>query len=126
MSDPAGEFSLKLGGITYARLEGGGVECTTNWEGDATGYGAVFGSLIFPLADGGAPGGTCTWVGQAFPEDSPWVSGVGEGTWQQVEGLNRWTISIPVFEISNGDRIRLEGEVDLETRTFSGKMLDTA
>jgi len=124
MSNSLGEFAHRHVGSSYSAREGGGLVSTTNWEGIATGYGTVFGTLIFQLPEGGASGGSCKWVGQAFPEDGPWVNGSGEGTWQQVEGRNRWSISISVIEVSNGDRIRCEGEVDLATRTFTGQMFE--
>ena len=95
------------------------VVASSHWEGAATGFGAVFGTLSVPL-EGGATGGPCTWLGQAFLDDGTWVTGVGEGTWQQVEGEHRWKFSFPAIEISNGDRIRSEGEIDLETRVFAG------
>ncbi len=58
--------------------EGGGVVSQAHWEGVATGYGAVFGSLIFDVPDG-ATGSSVQWVGQAFPEDSAFVNGSGKG-----------------------------------------------
>ena len=83
----------------------------SSWDGTATGYGTVFGSLIFDVEDG-ATGGSVQWVGQAFPPDTDFVNGNGSGTWAQVEGAHRWTISIPVIAVSNGDRVRCEGQVD--------------
>jgi hypothetical protein len=93
----------------------------THWEGVATGFGSVFGSLIFDVPDG-ATSGKVQWIGQAFPEGRPFVNGSGTGTWKQVEGAHRWTISIPVIEVSSGDPLRSEGQVDLLTRTFTGQL----
>ena len=97
----------------------------SSWEGAATGYGTVFGSLIFDVVDGGT-GGSVQWVGQAFPPDTDFLNANGSGTWAQVEGAHRWTISIPVIAVSNGDRVRCEGQVDLATRTFTGQMYAAA
>ena len=121
MSEPLGEFAHRHTGNSYTPREGGGLVVNSSWEGAATGYGTVFGSLIFDVEDG-ATGGAVQWVGQAYPPDSDFTNGNGTGTWAQVEGAHRWTISIPVIVVSNGDRIRCEGEVDLATRTFTGQM----
>ena len=120
MSEAVGEFAHRHVATSYSTREGG-VVSHTDWEGVATGYGTVFGSLSFDVADG-ATGGSVQWVGQAFPADSAFVNGAGTGTWKQVEGAHRWAISIPLIAVSNGDRIRCEGQVDLATRTFTGQM----
>ena len=65
MSEAVGEFAHRHVATSYSTREGG-VVSHTDWEGVATGYGTVFGSLIFDVADG-ATGGSVQWVGQAFP-----------------------------------------------------------
>ena len=70
--------------------------------------------------------GSCTWIGQAFPENLPWVVGTGDGTWAQVEGKNRWKFHFPSLEVSDGSRLRCEGELDLATRVFAGQMFDAS
>lgn len=122
MAESLGEFSHKHTGTSFTKNSDGLVVASSHWEGAATGFGAVFGTLSVPL-EGGATGGPCTWLGQAFLDDGTWVTGVGDGTWQQVEGEHRWKFSFPAIEISNGDRIRSEGEIDLETRVFAGQLL---
>ena len=127
MSDPVGEFSLKHTGSAYGKTEDGSIAAYANWEGTATGYGAVFGTLnvTTPLAEAGATSGSCTWAGQGFPEDGTTLGALGEGTWKKLEGQHRWTVSMEI-EVSNGDRIRSEGEIDLETRTYTGKIFEVA
>ena len=122
MSEPLGDFAHRHMGTSYSAREGG-VVSESDWEGVATGYGAIFGSLIVDVPDG-ATGGSVQWVGQAFPEDGAFLNASGKGTWEQVEGAHRWTISIPVLEVSNGDRLRCEGQIDLATRTFTGQMYE--
>ena len=123
MADPIGEFSLKHTGSAYAKTENGELTNTSNWQGTATGYGSVFGTLSLsqPLAEAGATSGSIGWAGQGFPEDGTTLGAFGEGTWQQHEGQHRWTITMEV-EVSNGDRIRTEGEIDLESLTYTGKI----
>ena len=48
-----GEFSLKAITATYSPGPAGGVLNQVNWEGTATGFGAVFGTATFA---GGAKG----------------------------------------------------------------------
>ena len=124
MADPIGEFSLKHVGSAYAKNDAGIVTCYVNYEGEATGFGTVFGTMTFPLPEGGATSGTCTWTGQGFPPDRAWVSGSGEGTWEQIEGRYAWKVTLPAIENSDGSRIRSEGEIDLDARTFQGLMHD--
>jgi hypothetical protein len=126
MADSVGEFSHKHAGNAYAKGADGVIVGYSNWEGTATGFGTVFGTLSVPLGKSGASSGSCTWTGQAFLEDGSWVTGEGDGTWQQVEGQHRWKMSFPVIKISNGDRLRCEGEIDLANRTFSGRMFDAS
>ena len=124
MSDSIGEFSHKHTGSGYTKTAEGVIVGYSNWEGTATGFGTVFGTLSVPHGESGATSGSCTWIGQAFLDDGSSVTGEGEGTWQQVEGQHRWKLSFPVIEISSGGRLRSEGEIDLATRTFTGQLFD--
>ena len=124
MADPIGEFTFNQVVNTYAKNDDGVVVAYVHYDGSATGFGTVMGTMSFPLPDGGATSGTCSWTGQGFPPDRPWVSGSGDGTWEQVEGKYAWKVSLPAIENSDGSRIRSEGEIDLEARTFSGQMFD--
>ena len=121
MADPVGEFSLKHTGSAYAKTENGELASYANWQGTATGYGTIFGTLSLsqPLAEAGATSGSCTWAGQAFLEDGTALGALGEGTWQQLEGQHKWKVSL-LIDNSNGDRNQCEGEIDLATLTFNG------
>lgn len=61
----------------------------------------------------------------AFLDDGTTLGGLGEGTWQQVEGQHKWRISL-VIEVSNGDRFRSEDDIDLTTRSLTGKFSEEA
>ena len=126
MADSIGEFTFEHTKNVYAKNDDGVVVAYANYEGEATGFGTVMGTLAFPLPDSGATSGSCSWTGQAFPPDGPWTSSFGEGSWTQIEGKHAWKISIPVIEISNGTSLRSEGTVDLEARTFNGQMFDAS
>jgi len=124
MADSIGEFTLNHTGSVLAKNDEGVVVTYVNYEGTATGFGTGFGTMSFPLPDGGATSGTCSWAGQGFPPDSEWTSSSGEGAWEQVEGEYAWQISIPALQISNGRTIRSEGVLDLKARTFNGQMFE--
>ena len=126
MADSIGEFELNHTGNAYAKNDDGAVVAYVNYDGNATGFGNVMGTLAFPLPDSGATSGTCSWTGQAFPPDSPWTSSSGEGTWEQIEGKHAWKVSVPALEISDGRVISSEGVVDLEARTFKGQMSEAS
>ena len=126
MADAIGEFTLKHIGNAYRKNDDGVVVAYANYDGTASGFGTVMGTLSFPLPESGANSGTCSWTGQGFPPDSPWTTSSGEGTWEQIEGRYAWKISIPAIEISDGRAIRSEGELNLEARTFNGVMFDAS
>jgi hypothetical protein len=126
MAESIGEFSLNFTGNVYGKNDDGVVVAYANYEGTATGFGTVMGTMSFPLPESGATSGTCSWAGQGFPPDRPWTSSSGDGTWTQVEGKYAWKISLPSLEISDGTRLRSEGELDLEARTFNGEMFEAS
>jgi hypothetical protein len=126
MADSLGEFAFNQTAIAYVKNYDGVVVAYVNYEGTATGFGTVQGTLAFPLPEGGATSGTVSWTGQAFPPDRPWNTASGDGTWEQVEGRYAWKISLPAMVNSDGSRIRSEGEVDLEARTFSGQIFEAS
>jgi hypothetical protein len=45
---------------------------------------------------------------------------------EQVEVNHAWKISLPAVELSDGSRLRSEGEVGLEPRTFSGQTFEAS
>jgi hypothetical protein len=66
-----------------------------NYEGEATGFGTVFGTMSFPLPESGATSGTCARK-----------------------------ISIPALQISDGRVISSQGVLDLAARTFNGEIFE--
>ena len=115
------ELSYSMTGLRYSANEKKEVTASTDWEGTATGFGAVFGTLIatFPLADANASTGTCRWVGGATPDDGSLLAGIGEGTWQRPAGEHLWNIAMTV-KLSNGDQVKGVGVLDLGSRSFTG------
>ena len=84
-----GEFSLEAITATYSPGPAGGVINQVNWEGTATGFGAVFGTATF--AGGAKKGGSYSWCGEAShgrPQRA-YEEGNGLGTVESV-GKHRW------------------------------------
>ena len=84
MSDPIGDFSLKHIGNTYGTNSNGDVTVSVNWQGEASGFGTVWGTLIssHALSESNATSGQVQWVGDAFLEDGSVLGGIGKGTWE--------------------------------------------
>ena len=121
MSEEVGTFSLKFSGNTYSSDESGNVTVQQNWEGAADSYGTVFGTLIFgPMsASEMNEGGPIKWVGQGFLEDGTVVVGLGEGAFESVPGQHIARTSM-LIDVSDGTKIRSEGEMALETLIWTG------
>ena len=57
MADPIGEFALNHIGNVYAKNDAGVVVAHANYEGAATGFGTVMGTMSSPLPVSGATSG---------------------------------------------------------------------
>lgn len=126
MAKSIGDFKLNHIGNTYAKNEDGVVTAYASYEGTASGFGTVMGTMSFPLVENGATSGSCSWAGQAFQPDGTSTSSSGDGTWEQVEGKHAWKTSVPALEISDGRVMSSKGEIDLEERTFNGQMFEAS
>jgi hypothetical protein len=114
-----GEFSLKAITVTYSPGPAGGVLIQVNWEGTATGFGALFGTATYA---GSGKGGTYSWCAEAFLDDGDTLTGVGPGTFESV-GKHRWRTKGYV-DLSDGRRITDEGEMDLASRSWKGTIFE--
>lgn len=113
-----GKFTLKSVTTIYA-LEGDSVQ--VNLDGTATGYGTVLGTLTFK-GEPGAKSGPLSWRGQGFLDNGETITGTGEGTWEE-SGKHKWRTRL-IVSTSDGKCHASDGQLDLKTRTLSGKMLD--
>ena len=123
MSEQIGEFSLKHNGNTYGTNSAGEMTSSANFVGEASGFGAVWGTITATnaLSEAGATSGDCGWVGEAFLEDGSVLGGIGKGTWETPGNEHIWKVTMHV-NLSNGDKHRSEGSMDLETLIYSGKI----
>ena len=123
MAEAIGTFEAKHTGNTYNRSTEGHLVTNAHFEGSGTGYDAGFGtvSLTQPLSEASATSGTCVWAGQSFQKDGSTLGMLGEGTWTQLPNENKWRLVFQI-EVSNGDKIRTDGQVDLATRLYTGSI----
>ena len=123
MSEQIGEFSLKHNGNSYGTNAAGEMTISSDFAGEATGFGPVWGTISSAnaLGDTNANSGECGWVGQAFLEDGSVLGGIGEGTWERPENEHVWKVTMHV-NLSDGQKHRSEGSMDLETLIYSGKI----
>jgi hypothetical protein len=115
---PIGEFSLKMVTLTTSPGPAGSPLIQANWEGTATGFGTIFGTANY--AGNPPKGGTFSWCSLAYLDDGNALSGIGQGTYENI-GKHRWRTE-GFFQISDGRRLTAEGEVDLASRSWKGKL----
>ena len=123
MADQTGEYNLKYSGTVVNKTADGQVQQLMTYEGAGTGFPVILGSLIFtmPLSEAGANSGSCSWAGRGVLDDGTLAAGLAEGTWERIGNELRANVSL-VHEVSNGQKIRSEGVVDFNGRTFNGTM----
>ena len=125
MSEEIGEFTLKHTGCTYGTNPEGEIIANNNFVGEATGFGPVWGTLISkqPLSSTNSSTGNCQWVGIAFLEEGSELGGIGNGTWEKINGSHQWNIIMNV-DLSDGGSHRAEGSINLDTLIYSGKIYE--
>ena len=113
-----GEFSTKCTTLTFIPGAAGSVIVQAYFEGTATGFGIVCGTMNASPA--GQPSGTFDSCVVSYPESGDGLTGIGRGTFNR-SGPNRWRTQGPL-QLSDGRTIYGEGELDLASRVWSGKM----
>ena len=115
----AGEFSLKAITSTHSPRPAGSVLDQVNWEGTATGFGAVFATATYV---GGPKNGTFSWCASAYLDNRDGLTGISQGTYESA-GQHRWRTE-NFMQISDGRRVRGEGEIDLASRSWKGTIFE--
>jgi hypothetical protein len=110
------EFSLKFTSLTYSPGLAGSVITQANCEGTGTGFGTIHGTGTFV----GGKSGTFSWCSAAYLDDGEQLSGSGSGSYESI-GKHRWRTQ-GFVQISDGRTIVTEGEIDLATRSWKGKL----
>jgi hypothetical protein len=110
------EFSLKFTSLTYSPGLGGSVIIQANYEGTGTGFGTIQGTGTFV----GAKSGTFSVCTAAYLDDGEQLSAAGSGTYES-SGKHRWRTQ-GFVQISDGRLLVSEGEIDLATKSWKGKL----
>jgi len=113
-----GEYSLKSTSATLSPGPGGSTLAAVNFEGSATGFGAVLGTATFV----GDKNGTYSWYAQAFLDNGDTITGNGPGTFES-SGRHKWRTR-GIMQLSDGRALGAEGEIDLAARSWTGKIFD--
>lgn len=113
-----GNYALKQTGVSYGE---DGASVTVDFDGTATDFGTVLGTLIL-RAEPEATQGTCSWRGQSFLDSGERSVAMGEGTWEDC-GTNQWRVRLLVNS-SDGRTFATDGTLDLASRSLNGKILD--
>jgi hypothetical protein len=114
-----GEFSFKVVTIANSPGPAGSVLSQVNWEGTATGFGAVFATATYV---GGPKNGTFSECGTAYLDNGDGLSGIGQGTYES-KGKHQWRTE-SFMQISDGRRVRGEGEINLASRSWKGQLFE--
>jgi|SRR5713101_5231446 len=115
-----GEFSFKATSFTFTPGPGNLVTVAINCEGTAASFGAVLGTMT--AVGAGQKSGTWSWCGVSYPETGDSVTGNGQGTFEGV-GTNKWRTR-GFVHISDGRTLAAEGEMELASRSWSGKLYE--
>ena len=118
------EFSFKSTGVTYAQTPGGGGVTHINFEGTASGFGTVLGTLSFFADAQGATSGRTHWVGTAYLDNGDEVHGSSDGAWQK-SGKHQWRVR-GTLPTSTGAVFQSDGVVSLDGRTYTGFLTEWA
>jgi hypothetical protein len=117
---PVGEYSMKFTSLTYSPGPGGSTLIQGNCEGTASGFGTVHGTGTFV----GGKSGTLSYCGAAYLENGETSSATGTGTYES-SGKHRWR-TVGFLQISDGTSVVSEGEIDLATRSWNGKLFENS
>jgi hypothetical protein len=112
-----GEFSFKLVATRNSPGPAGSILIEASWEGTGTGLGAAFVTATYV---GGPKAGTYSTCGAAYLDNGDALTTIGQGTYEST-GKHHWRTQSFV-QISDGRRISSEGEIDLASRSWKGKL----
>jgi hypothetical protein len=114
----AGEYSFKTTSLTLAPGPAGSILIQANCEGPATGYGTVVGTLSVV----GGKSGILSWCSEGYLDNGDELYGPGSGTHESI-GKHRWRTQL-IVQISDGRTVVAEGEIDLASRSWNGKLFE--
>jgi len=114
------EFSLKTTSLTFTPGPGGSTLVQGNWEGTATGLGALAGTATFVSA--GMKSATYSWCGVAYLDNGDSVTSNTQGTIESI-GPHKWRTQA-FGHLSDGRAVKVEGEIDFASRSWTGRLFE--
>ena len=118
------DFSFKSTSVTFEELGGGAGVNHINFEGRASGFGTVLGTMSLYSDAMGAQQGRSHWVGTAFLDNGDEVYGSSDGYWERT-GKHKWRVRA-VLRTSTGATYTSDGIVRLDGRTYKGALTEWA
>ncbi|MGQ0503382.1 MAG: hypothetical protein ACT4P0_12390 [Panacagrimonas sp.] len=114
------EISLKATSQTYIPGPANSTLVQVNFEGTSNHYGTVARTATF--ANAGAKSGTYSVSGVGYLDSGESVGGVAQGTFESI-GVHKWRTS-EVFLFSNGISVNFDAVLDLDSRSWIGKVFE--
>ena len=115
-----GDFSVKSTSATITPGPAGSTLTQVNFEGTAGGD--FLGTVIFTATFVGGKSGTYNQCGTVYLDTGEEVSFTCVGTYEST-GKHHWRTQ-HVYQLSDGSSGVTEGEIDLATRTWTGKVYE--
>jgi hypothetical protein len=115
-----GEWSSKFTSFTLTPGPGGSIVTQGNYEGPLTGE--VAGTLIGTITFVGGKSGTYSMCVSVFLNDGNAMSVTGSGMYES-SGKHHWATQ-GTAQLPDGQTLILSGEVDLASRSWTGKSFE--
>jgi hypothetical protein len=112
-----GEFSFKATSLTYCSGPNDGLAVQINCEGEALG-----GTVALTLTCTPSKSGSYTTLGAQYLDNGDINTSKGNGSFESI-GAHRWRTQGDVV-ISDGRVLHTEGEMELASRSWSGKVFE--
>jgi len=119
--DQIGEFSYQLTSVNIDDDGTGQQVHTSTWDGEASGYGTVLGTMTL-YASASDEAGRMEWNASAYLDSGDRATGTGTGTWSNC-GKHQWRIRA-VNLTSTGSVFGSDGVIDLQARSFKGSLFE--
>ena len=117
-----GQFSFKMALNRILEVSGETSRSEISWEGEVSG-GELAGTVMLTGESTGTnEGGSYSNRGVGFLASGGTIRGEGSGSYELI-GPARWKTR-GIDRLTSGQVIATEGEVDLSTRTWSGKIFE--
>ncbi len=117
-----GQFSLKMVLNRILEINGESSTSEISWEGEVSGGELAGTVMVTGESTGTNEGGSFSIRGVGFLASGGTIRGEGSGTYE-LTGPARWKTR-GLDRLTSGQVIATEGEVDLSTRTWSGKIFE--